>query len=81
MTTGLSDTVAANVRAEMARRNIAQRALADKIGISHASIYRRLRGDVAFDIAELGAIAEVLAIDVRVLLPEPADVPAPAAAS
>lgn len=78
MTTGLSDTVAANVRAEMARRKISQRALADKIGISHASIYRRLRGELAFDVDELGAIADALGIDVRALLPEPADAPAAA---
>lgn len=78
MTTGLSDIVAANVRAEMARRKISQRALADKIGISHASIYRRLRGELAFDVDELGAIADALGIDVRALLPEPADAPAAA---
>lgn len=78
MTTGLSDIVAANVRAEMARRKISQRALAEKAGISQPQIYRRLRGELAFDVDELGAIANALGIDVRALLPEPAEAPAAA---
>lgn len=69
MTTGLSQIVADNVRAELARRKMPQRALAEALGTSEAVVYRRLRGDVPFDVAELGAIAELLDMDASDLLP------------
>lgn len=69
MTATLSQIVADNVRAEMARRKITQSALAEKLGTSQALVYRRLSGRTAFDLDELGAIAQLLDMDPRELLP------------
>lgn len=72
MTTGLSQIVADNVRAEMARRKKSQRDVAEALGTSQPAIYRRLAGEVAFDVDELGAIAALLEMDPRDLLPSAA---------
>lgn len=65
--------VAGAVRAELARRRIPQSALADRLGQSQQAVSRRLRGVVAFDVAELAAIAEFLNVPVTALLPAPAE--------
>lgn len=75
MTNGLSQTVADNIRAEMARRKKSQRDVAEALGSSQPAVYRRLAGEVAFDVDELGAIADLLEMDVRDLLPATASVP------
>lgn len=72
MTTGVSQAVADSVRAEMARRKITQIAVAEALGVSNAAVNRRLSGQVAWDVAELATVAELLDMDPRDLLPQPA---------
>lgn len=62
--------VAANVRAEMARRQINQTDLAARLGRSQAWISRRLVGAVPFDVAELDSIAAILETSITVLVRE-----------
>lgn len=69
MTNAVSRTVADNIRAEMARRKMSQRALADALGKPQPFVYRRLAGRVAFDVDELAQIAGLLDMDARDLLP------------
>lgn len=60
----------ANVRAEMARAGISQTSLATSLGISQAAVSKRLRGEVAFNVDELAAVAEVLGVALSALLAE-----------
>lgn len=55
--------VAAEVRAEMARKNITALELSQLTGIPQTTLARRLRGFVPFDVAELAAVATVLEVD------------------
>lgn len=64
-----SQKTAANVRAEMARKRVSQRDMARHLGCSHTTMQRRLSGEVALDIDELGAIAAALDIPLSALLP------------
>lgn len=54
--------VAAEVRAEMARRQLTAKQLAKETGLDLGFLYRRLSGDVAFRAAELLQIAHHLGI-------------------
>lgn len=60
----------ANVRAEMARRDMNQSALAEQLGISQSMLSYRLSGKVAFDVDELARVAAVLEVPVATLLAE-----------
>lgn len=60
-----SGLVAANIRAELARRQLSQVELAQRLGISEAAMSRRMRGSMTVD--DLGRIAEVLDLDPTVL--------------
>lgn len=62
MSEGITANVAAEVRAEMARQRRSQRSVADALGVSQTYIWRRLTGDVSFDIAELSAVADFLGV-------------------
>lgn len=64
----LDATVAANVRAEVARQRLRQGALAVRLGRAPSWLSRRLSGDVAFRLDELEAIADVLGVPVIDLL-------------
>lgn len=68
----LTPAVAASVRAEMARKNLSQRALAEVLGITQSAVSARLRGAVAFDVDELGAVASALDIPIQDLIPQEA---------
>lgn len=64
--------VAAEVRAEMARQEISQQALADRLGWQQSRLSRRLTGGktaVPFTVAELGAVAAALGVPVAHFLP------------
>lgn len=63
-----------NVRAEMARADVTQTALASAIGLSQSALSKRLRGVIPFDINELTAVADHLGVEVTTLLPAPAAV-------
>jgi len=67
----LADMVAAEVRAQLARRQIAGSSLATFIGKSEMYVSRRLRADVPFDLIDLENIARFLNIPVADLLPAP----------
>jgi transcriptional regulator with XRE-family HTH domain len=60
--------VAANVRAELARKRISQTKVADHLGVSRQNIAQRLNGRVDFRVSELVAIASLLGIPVTALL-------------
>ena len=67
-----SEIVAAEVRAELARRKIPQSGLVSVLGMSEVSVSRRLRGETPFDINELVAVAEFLGVPVARFLPSEA---------
>ncbi|WP_256251081.1 helix-turn-helix domain-containing protein [Mycobacterium malmoense] len=60
--------VAANVRAEMARRLHTQTSLAKEIGWTQQSLSRRLSGHVPFTVSELERIAAALDVNVSELI-------------
>lgn len=62
--------VAANIRAEAARRRLSQVALAERLGVSVERLSRRLTGRVAIDVDELADVADALGL-------QPADLLAP----
>lgn len=64
------ERVAANVRAELARKGVTQSDLAAKLNKSQPFISRRLSGRVAFDVADLAGIAAVLNVSISSLLDE-----------
>lgn len=67
-----SGVVAANVRAEIARRRIRQVDVAASLGMSQQALSRRLTGEVAFDVGELHEVAALLETTAAALLaPEP----------
>jgi transcriptional regulator with XRE-family HTH domain len=72
MTLPLKTTVAAEVRAELARRNIPRSQVADRLGMSRTSVWARLRGDIEFSVSELEQLAEMLGVPVVQFLPTPA---------
>ncbi len=68
--------VAETVRALMRRADLTQDVLGERVGLSQSALSRRLTGDVAFNTAELAAIARALGVEVTDLLARevPADV-------
>ena len=64
---GMTD-VAANVRAELARRRIRQSDVAQRLGVSRQNVAQRLNGSVDFRVGELIAIADMLGITIAELL-------------
>lgn len=66
------ERVAANVRAEVARRGIAQSALAEALHMNQAGISRRLNGRIDFSASELSTLGQVLSVPVAVFFGETA---------
>lgn len=62
-----SRNVSAAIRAEVARRNRRGSEVQAVIGLGRNATYERLRGDKAFDMTEIEAIAIWLGIDVQVI--------------
>jgi transcriptional regulator with XRE-family HTH domain len=60
------------IRAEMARRKMSQKDLADALGLSQPAASRRLNGHTEFTVGELLEIAAVLGVAPAVLLGEDA---------
>jgi hypothetical protein len=65
----LADSVAAEVRAQLARRQLTGMALANAIGKSEMYVSRRIRGEIAFDLIDVEQVARFLGIAVADLLP------------
>ena len=63
-----SALVAANIRAEMARKGSSQRALAAALEMSPTAISKRLSGRTPIDLDELGKIAQFLDMPAERLL-------------
>lgn len=70
MSEAFTANVARAVAAEMARQRRSQVAVAAALGVSQTYVWRRLTGEVAFDVAELAAIAEFLGVPVQQFLTE-----------
>lgn len=60
-------SIGANVRAELARRGIAQVEIAQVIGISQRQVSERILGRVGFEVKELLLIAKELGVPVEQL--------------
>lgn len=65
----LNATIAAEVRAEVARQSLTQQQLADRLGEQQWWVSRRLTGLVPFEAAELVRVAEALGVPVTQFLP------------
>jgi transcriptional regulator with XRE-family HTH domain len=60
--------IAASVRAEMARRRMSQKDLAELLGMTQPALSRRLTGEVPFAVDDLPLFAEALGVPVSVLM-------------
>lgn len=58
-----SARIAANVRAEMGRRDIKTAALARRSGIPHRTMYRLLKAERRWEAEQMEAVAAALGID------------------
>lgn len=67
------ETAADTIRAELARQRRRQAHLAEALGLSPATVSRRLSGEHPLTIDELYAAASWLGIDPLELLPRPAE--------
>ena len=63
-----SESIAANLRAEVARQNLTQQQMADRLGVGQWWVSRRLTGEVPVTAADLTRFAEALGIGSAVLL-------------
>lgn len=63
-----AESVAGNVRAEMARLRVSQSEMGAALGLTQQAVSRRLKGEVPFNVNELGVVADVLAVEVADLL-------------
>lgn len=60
--------LAANVRAEVARRRLRQSDIAAQLGLNQRAMSRRMLGEVEFSATELNRLAELLGMPVARLL-------------
>jgi transcriptional regulator with XRE-family HTH domain len=65
----LREHVAEEIRVLLARKRMSGAELGRRAGIKQSAISRRITGEVAFDMDDLEAIADVLGVDVADLLP------------
>lgn len=65
-------TGAANIRAELARADVSQAAIAELLELAPSQISARVKGRIPWRLHELQAIARHLGIPVSVLVDEPA---------
>lgn len=63
-----SEAVAGQLRAEMARRRVDTRELAQRVGKSRMWVSRRMTGETALTIDDAHLVADALGIDPSVLL-------------
>src|SRR5690606_22378013 len=67
--TTLSDLVAEEIRARLARQRLSGRELARRLGVSASWVSYRLTGSQPIDLNDLERIAKALGVSVRQLLP------------
>lgn len=70
MPDSLQSYVAAEIRAQLARRRVTQSELAAAVGVSNAWVSVRLSGKQAIDLNDLESIAAAIDVPVYDLLPE-----------
>lgn len=68
-----TQTIAATVRAELARRGLPQKSLVEPLGISTAAVSDKLRGNTPFTVEQLTRVAAFLELDITALLAVPAE--------
>lgn len=68
MTKTSTRTAGANIRAEMARRQVTQTEMAQHLGITQPALSKRIRGIVPLNIDELAAIADRLEVPLDAIL-------------
>lgn len=61
----VTETVASNVRAELARKDMTQAQAALNMGISKQAMSSKVNNKTAFTLIELGRLAQMLDIDIR----------------
>lgn len=66
----LREAINGNIRAELARRRVSGRQLAEDMGRSPAWVRRRLNGHVPWDVDDLVWIASTYDLDLGLLIPE-----------
>ncbi|QQU08589.1 helix-turn-helix domain-containing protein [Mobiluncus curtisii] len=66
-----ASTVAANIRAESARRGYSQSELGRALGITQSQVNRRWRGVIPWQLDELDAVAYLLGVSVIELVTPP----------
>ena len=71
MTDTIRATVAAALRAEMARQQIDQRTLAARVGKSQTWVQKRTSARVTCDVVDLAILAEALGVPLASFLPAP----------
>lgn len=64
------DTVISTIKAEMARRDMNQKVLAEAIGLSGAAVSEKLAGKARLTVSDLIKIADVLDVPASLLLGE-----------
>ena len=60
----LTDTIAREIRAELARQRLTNRELAERVGIQPSGISRRLDGEIPLKVSEVEQIAAALGVSV-----------------
>lgn len=68
MSDELAQAVAAEVRALAESAGLSGRALSRRSGIAHNTLATKLRGEVPFDVGELGDVAAVLGVDAALIM-------------
>ena len=76
-TTNLVDVVAANIRAEAARRGFYQGDIANALGVQQSTISKRWYGDRAWPLEDLPVVADMLGVSVAYLVSDNAPEPSP----
>lgn len=64
--------LAANIKAEMARRSMSQQDLAHALGMSQAAVSKKLKGSTQLRVDELHRIADILGVSAESLLKDAA---------
>jgi transcriptional regulator with XRE-family HTH domain len=68
MTDTLNSRAAANLRAEIARKNITQEEIADRAGLSRQTVSNLLTGRTVIDLGRLELLAGILEVEPARLL-------------
>lgn len=68
MTQSLTETVAAEIRAELGRQQTSAAELAKRLGVSGTYVWRRLNGQAALSTDDLERISDALGVSVTALL-------------